>query len=184
MPMDVCESANPGALAFRKFARVRLHRFERIREDVCPVGHRLDMPITNGLHRSEIRGIAAFPKVPHFAKEPRLDHLLGAAIDAFLEHLPARIDREVEHTKGAVLEAVGLAHIGGALYGYLAVKRKWIFRDPLEQVDAWRASADQKRAAGDSRRMDALLDRIQKEGMSKLSEGERDFLRRMSKRGR
>ena len=107
--------------------------------------------------------------------------ILWVAADTF-----AGISEIAAHLRGEQLlsNVDHFAHIGGALYGYLAVKRQWIFRDPIEQVDAWRVASDQKRAASDAQRMDGLLDRIQKEGMSKLSESEREFLRRMSKRGR
>lgn len=84
--------------------------------------------------------------------------------------------------EGVLSSADHFAHIGGAVYGFLAVKRQWIWRDPIAMVEAKRALAAQNKAAGDARRMDELLERIHKEGMTSLSERERAFLRRMSKR--
>jgi membrane associated rhomboid family serine protease len=75
-----------------------------------------------------------------------------------------------------------LVHLGGAAYGFLAVRTKLIEKDPVEILERRRAVARVERAADDEARMDRLLDKIHKEGMGSLSRTEKDFLKRMSSR--
>jgi membrane associated rhomboid family serine protease len=75
-----------------------------------------------------------------------------------------------------------LIHLGGAAYGFLAVRTGLIEKDPVEILERRRAVARVERAADDEARMDRLLDKIHKEGMGSLSRTEKDFLKRMSSR--
>jgi len=74
-----------------------------------------------------------------------------------------------------------MVHLGGAALGFLAVKRGWIWRDPIEDHQRRAALKARERGARDDERMDELLAKIHREGMSALSRQEREFLRRMSK---
>lgn len=73
-------------------------------------------------------------------------------------------------------------HLGGALYGFVAVKSGLIWRDPVEAVERRRAVKEVERAASDEQRMDEILAKIHREGMSALTKGEREFLKRVSAR--
>ncbi len=75
-----------------------------------------------------------------------------------------------------------LVHLGGAAYGFLAVRSGLIEKDPVEMLERRRAVAKVERAADDEARMDRLLDKIHKEGMGSLTRTEKDFLKRMSSR--
>lgn len=74
-----------------------------------------------------------------------------------------------------------LVHLTGAAYGFLAVRRRWIWHDPL---GAWRsrsnARAELKRSV-DEQKLERLLERIHTEGMGSLSRREKSFLKRVSK---
>ena len=74
------------------------------------------------------------------------------------------------------------AHLAGAAWGFLLVKRGMIWKDPLEAVDAWKAKRSEVRATLDEGRLDALLGKINREGIHSLSASEKAFLKRASKR--
>lgn len=73
-------------------------------------------------------------------------------------------------------------HLGGAAYGFFAVRSGLIRRDPIEALERRRAVREVERAAEDEVRMDQLLDKIHREGMSSLTSSEREFLKRTSTR--
>lgn len=73
-------------------------------------------------------------------------------------------------------------HLGGAAYGFLAVRTGLISIDPVELLERRRAVAAVERAASDDVRMDQILEKIHREGMSALSRGEKEFLKKMSAR--
>lgn len=75
-----------------------------------------------------------------------------------------------------------LVHLGGIVYGFLAVKARWIFADPISAIERSRAAREVERRQGDEARIDQLLDKINREGMSSLSKSEREFLKRVSSR--
>jgi len=90
---------------------------------------------------------------------------------------------------GALMEMKGqgggvahFAHLSGALFGYVAVKRGWVWRDPVQEVDSWRERRAEEQEASDEERLDALLVKIKREGIHALSARERDFLKRVSGR--
>lgn len=73
------------------------------------------------------------------------------------------------------------AHVGGALYGLAAAKLGWLRVDPLAWWGARQAQRAREKDVGDKERVDALLDRIHKEGIQSLSASDRRFLKRVSK---
>jgi membrane associated rhomboid family serine protease len=75
-----------------------------------------------------------------------------------------------------------LVHLGGIVYGFLAVKARWIFADPISALERSRAAREVERRQSDEVRMDQLLEKINREGMSSLTKGEREFLKRVSSR--
>lgn len=75
-------------------------------------------------------------------------------------------------------------HLAGALYGFLAVRRRWLLWDPLTTFERKQAVATEERRISDEARMDQLLARIKREGLGSLSGAEREFLKRQSERGR
>ena len=74
-----------------------------------------------------------------------------------------------------------LAHLTGAGWGYLMVKRGWIWRDLGATVDGWRAQREEGRRASDEHRLDDLLAKISRDGIGSLNRSERAFLKRKSK---
>ncbi len=75
-----------------------------------------------------------------------------------------------------------MVHLGGAIFGYLAVKRGWVWRDLIEERSRKRAIKEHERGLRDEQRMDELLAKIHREGMNALTRQEKEFLKRMSKR--
>lgn len=89
--------------------------------------------------------------------------------------------RAVTQLKGETSHVASFAHLSGALFGYLGVRQKWIWADPLEHVDAWRSRRAAAQHASDEERLDELLVKIEREGIHSLSTGERAFLKRVSR---
>lgn len=75
-----------------------------------------------------------------------------------------------------------IVHLGGAAYGFAAVKFGLIDKDPIEILERKRAVREVQREADDEVRMDRLLEKIHQEGMASLSRSEKEFLKRMSAR--
>ena len=73
-----------------------------------------------------------------------------------------------------------LVHLVGAAYGFLAVRQRWIWFDPVQRLQVRRAIADEEKRQSDAQRMDALLEKIHKEGINSLDRREREFLKRVS----
>jgi membrane associated rhomboid family serine protease len=84
--------------------------------------------------------------------------------------------------KGHASSAASFAHLSGALFGYLAVRLGWIWRDPVAEVGDWRERRAEAQAATDEERLDNLLAKINREGIHALSSGEREFLKRVSRK--
>lgn len=74
------------------------------------------------------------------------------------------------------------AHLGGALYGFLAVKKGFIWRDWGKEVEQKVEARKAQSLANDEQKLDQLLARVAKEGIQSLSDREREFLKRMSER--
>lgn len=84
--------------------------------------------------------------------------------------------------KGGHSQVAHLVHLGGAAYGFLAVRIGFASWDP---VVWWQERTAEQRVESrlrDSQKLDQLLERIHRDGIHTLSEREREFLRRMSKR--
>lgn len=80
---------------------------------------------------------------------------------------------------------VGVAwavHLTGAAYGFLAVRRGFVWGDPLQALARRRERAEVEREQDDAQRLDELLARIHDKGLGSLSEREKAFLKRVSKR--
>jgi len=88
----------------------------------------------------------------------------------------------IMQVKGQASNVASFAHLTGALFGYLAVRAGWIWRDPVAEVGDWRERRAEARAASDEERLDTLLAKINREGIHALSSGEREFLKRVSNR--
>jgi len=86
--------------------------------------------------------------------------------------------------RGDVVSNVSnVAHLSGAAFGFVLVKKGWIWRDPVEALQARRAERDAEREAADTERLDEVLEKINRDGIHSLSSAERAFLKRVSKRG-
>jgi membrane associated rhomboid family serine protease len=75
-----------------------------------------------------------------------------------------------------------MVHLGGIAYGFLAVRMRLIYKDPVEVLRVQRALAEVEQAGADEARVDRLLEKIHREGMGSLSKSDRDFLKRVSSR--
>jgi membrane associated rhomboid family serine protease len=75
-------------------------------------------------------------------------------------------------------------HLGGAAWGVLAVKRRWIWADPLERLRRRRAARDAEAALSEEAEVDRLLEKIQREGIGALDRQEKALLKRASARRR
>jgi membrane associated rhomboid family serine protease len=84
--------------------------------------------------------------------------------------------------KGVDTGVANLAHLTGAGWGYLLVKRGWIWRDPMQELETRRETQVREREVADEERIDQLLDKINREGIHSLSNREKAFLKRASKR--
>jgi len=84
--------------------------------------------------------------------------------------------------KGQDSNVASFAHLSGAFFGWMAVRRSWIFVDPLSRLESWREQRADVRRADDEQRLDELLVKIDREGIHSLSAAEKAFLKRASKR--
>ncbi len=90
--------------------------------------------------------------------------------------------RLISEARGMGGNVAYIAHLSGALWGFLLVKKGWIWMDPLESLERWKSTRDSERAAADDLRLDDLLAKINREGIHSLSAREKAFLKRASKR--
>ncbi|MFT5733880.1 MAG: membrane associated rhomboid family serine protease [Planctomycetota bacterium] len=75
-----------------------------------------------------------------------------------------------------------MVHIGGAVFGFLAVKRRWVWLDPFTALERRKVVAETQRRVDDDARMDQLLAKIGREGLGSLSRSEKAFLNKRSER--
>jgi membrane associated rhomboid family serine protease len=88
----------------------------------------------------------------------------------------------LEWKEGTANGVAHLVHLGGIAYGFLAVRTKLIFADPMAALARSKAAREIERRQSDDARVDQILEKINREGMSALSRGEREFLKRVSSR--
>lgn len=98
-----------------------------------------------------------------------------------LIYVAADVYRLIWEIKGASSGVASLAHLTGAALGFVAVRKGWIWRDPVAKIEEVRERRAEQTAVDDQRRLDELLDRIHREGIGSLSPREKAFLKRMSK---
>jgi membrane associated rhomboid family serine protease len=84
--------------------------------------------------------------------------------------------------KGDGSNVASFAHLTGAAIGYLAVRTGAIWRDPIEGLTRARAGRAAQSRADSREKLDALLAKINRDGIGSLSGREKAFLKRMSKR--
>ncbi len=75
-----------------------------------------------------------------------------------------------------------MIHVAGGLYGYLAVRFRFIWVDPVQRLQTRRAIAREEQRISDQGRVDELLAKISREGITSLSKREREFLKKASSR--
>lgn len=92
--------------------------------------------------------------------------------------LGAALDWKSGHGSGVA----HLVHLGGMVYGFVAVKTGILFADPVTALQRSRKIREFERHREDEEKVDVLLDKINREGMSALSKREREFLKRISSR--
>lgn len=85
-------------------------------------------------------------------------------------------------TKGGSDGVAHWVHLGGALWGFVAVRTGWIHLDWVERFRARRAVHQEQTRREEDLKMDRLLEKIHSEGMSSLTRAERAFLKRVSSR--
>ena len=76
------------------------------------------------------------------------------------------------------------AHLGGAAWGAVAAKRRWLWIDPLERLQARRAAREAETTRSEEAEVDRLLGKIQREGIGALDRREKALLKRASARRR
>lgn len=86
--------------------------------------------------------------------------------------------------KGVDSGVAHLAHLTGAAFGFLMIRRGWIWRDPVVAWTARRQRQEEQHDVEDESRLDEILARINREGIQSLSAREKSFLKRVSKRRR
>jgi len=90
--------------------------------------------------------------------------------------------RVVSALKGLGGDVAFVVHLTGSALGFVAVRQRWIWSDPVGALKARAEAREQASKEDDEKRLDALLERIHREGIGSLSARERAFLKRMSSR--
>jgi hypothetical protein len=88
----------------------------------------------------------------------------------------------LETFKGHASNVSWSAHLAGAAWGFVAVRKGLVWRDPLSGLERWRRARAQEQHGEDEAKLDQLLAKINREGIQSLSPGEKAFLKRTSKR--
>lgn len=73
-------------------------------------------------------------------------------------------------------------HLAGAAYGFVGARRRWLWKDPLAGFERKRAVARAQKQLSDDARMDAILQKINREGIGSLTRGEKAFLQKQTDR--
>lgn len=104
----------------------------------------------------------------------QLKYLAGAVVGLDL------INGALSMRSGGGSSVAHVVHLAGAAYGFLAVKKGWIWADPVQRQRVRRTIAVEERRQSDAQRMDELLEKIHNEGINSLDRREREFLKRVS----
>jgi len=75
-----------------------------------------------------------------------------------------------------------IVHLGGALTGFLAIRTGLVWKDPIQKVTARIGAHKANQEIGTRKKLDSLLEKINREGIASLSSAEKKFLKRASKR--
>jgi membrane associated rhomboid family serine protease len=78
--------------------------------------------------------------------------------------------------------AAHVVHLGGAALGFVLAKTGALWWDPWEAMETRKQARARQDVLDDEARLDALLERIHKQGIASLSDSEKAFLKRMSTR--
>jgi membrane associated rhomboid family serine protease len=117
---------------------------------------------------------------------------LLAAVLVFIGIYATYVD-VVSGSPGSVAHS---AHVGGALFGFVAYRRHWFLdwtphayqRSPWtawrQRFSRWRAARQARRIADDQMELDRILEKVKASGMTSLTAAERSFLDRFSARSR
>lgn len=73
-------------------------------------------------------------------------------------------------------------HLGGAAIGFCGIRFGWFQKDPIARLQTKVAARKAIREIEDDQRVDAVLAKIQREGMASLTRSEKELLKRTSKR--
>lgn len=84
--------------------------------------------------------------------------------------------------KGLSDSTAHYVHVGGAAFGFVAARRGWIWKDPIQELKDRRTKVEAHQVELRGKHLDDLLAKIHREGLGSLSKREKDFLKRMSDR--
>jgi membrane associated rhomboid family serine protease len=102
-----------------------------------------------------------------------------AAIMVAFDVFPLLVQLQQGGDSGRVAHTV---HLGGAIFGFLAVRLRWIWKDPVAVIANKRAVAEAQKQISDDAKMDQLLAKIGRDGLGSLSKSEKAFLNKRSAR--
>ncbi len=84
--------------------------------------------------------------------------------------------------RGQDMQVALVVHLGGAAWGFCALRFGWIWADPAARWRERRQRVEVAERESEEQRLDKLLQQIHEKGMTSLSERDREFLKRMSSR--
>lgn len=87
----------------------------------------------------------------------------------------------VELVSGVGSKTAHGGHLGGAVWGFIAYRLPAVEWRGLERFESWRRSRELSRSRERQAVLDALLEKIQREGIGSLTPAERRFLDRTSR---
>lgn len=99
---------------------------------------------------------------------------VGKDVFFFLSELQGGANTGIAHS----------VHLAGAAYGFFAVRRRWIWKDPVAIIERKRAVAVMQRQISDDSRMDQIMAKISREGIGSVTRPEKAFMKRQSERKR
>ena len=76
-----------------------------------------------------------------------------------LIHVAIDVLGVIAQLKGQGSDTANFAHLSGALFGFLAVRRRWIWRDPMAALEDWRERRSQQSELSDEAALDQQIGR-------------------------